>query len=57
MPDEEVSNEESEEEKIEGFIPRLKDEIKLIGQRESYPDDSTSFAHWSIHQFTPHLSR
>lgn len=36
MPDEEVSNEESEEEKIEGFIPRLKDEIKLIGQRESY---------------------
>src|SRR5579863_5299260 len=56
MTADEDPKEESEEEKLEAFTPRLSDELKLLGQRESYPDNARSFSHWAIRQLSPQLS-
>ncbi len=49
-------NEKSTEEKLEAFIPRLRDELKLLGQRESVEDPAVCFAEWALRQVSPHLN-
>jgi hypothetical protein len=53
---EEDARDDAEEDKIEAFIPRLRDELKLLGQRESYSGDLPCFAHWAIRQISPQLA-
>ena len=55
MSEKDESNGVEEESKIEAFLPRLRDELKLLAQRESYKDIPQSFAHWSIRQISPQL--
>ena len=49
-------NEKSTEEKLEAFIPRLRDELKLLGQRESVEDPAMCFAEWALRQVSPHAN-
>jgi hypothetical protein len=44
------------EDKLEAFVPRLRDELDLLGQREDYRTRAQSFAHWAIHQVSPQFS-
>jgi AIPR protein len=47
---------ETPEDKLEAFVPRLRDELDLLGQREGYRTRAQSFAHWAIHQVSPQFS-
>lgn len=56
ISEEERRQDDEENVSLVGFIPRLRDELQLLAQREGYSDLAKAFAHWTIRQVSARLS-